>query len=590
MSLIKIEKKPGSTLKYAVFIPFIIIVFVIPIVTLHIHVTHNEEMRQVFIKTQGYDDYFHLVKVLFLYLSVLLLFAVFLIKKNNEALFPRVFLFFIPYCVLTIFSMYFSNYRISAVFGIIDHYEGGLTQLSYCFIAVFSYYLISVEKDIITIIKFMLTASVAVAAAGIFQYVGILPVELPYTVSSLIGNSNYVGTYAVLLLPNALALLLLETGYIKRLVQILVYIGSAVFLLFGSMSRTGYIGFIVIILLFTVFLRKEILKNYRWFLVAAVYAGIIFVLMNAVSKGLLIDEWRSINPFSAERHDSRLRFEDIRLTDTEAVIKTNRWFLEIQNRGDGFNFFNEYGEPVLYEKNPGDEIIQFVNEPYSNIMGLTKRREDFEWLILNMEGKDIEFVKTDEYFKIVGYNGLVTDIEPVESFGFEGLESFASGRGYIWSRALPLLKNSIWIGYGPDTFTYFFPQNDIVGKLNYGAIWIIIGKPHNWYLQTALGSGILSLLLILSILMFYMVKATKFLLKADKSGLLYEGEFIHKHSNTKIICCGILLSVTGYCITGLFNDSVVAVSPIFWMLLGFGLRIVVTGFDSALSMVSTDHI
>jgi len=38
-------------------------------------------------------------------------------------------------------------------------------------------------------------------------------------------------------------------------------------------------------------------------------------------------------------------------------------------------------------------------------------------------------------------------------------------RGYIWSRSLPLLRNTILVGYGPDTFAMNFPQHDIAGKV-----------------------------------------------------------------------------------------------------------------------------
>ena len=113
--------------------------------------------------------------------------------------------------------------------------------------------------------------------------------------------------------------------------------------------------------------------------------------------------------------------------------------------------------------------------------------------MLIIDDRDIEFVYNNGKLQVVGYNGKLTDIGEAEAIGFKRKESFASGRGYIWSRTFPLLKKALFIGYGPDTIIYEFPQNDIVGKLNYGAIWTIISKPHSWYLQTAFGSGVLSL-------------------------------------------------------------------------------------------------
>ncbi|WP_252891633.1 hypothetical protein [Thermoclostridium stercorarium] len=43
---------------------------------------------------------------------------------------------------------------------------------------------------------------------------------------------------------------------------------------------------------------------------------------------------------------------------------------------------------------------------------------------------------------------------------------------------------------------------------------------------------------------------------------------------------GILVSVMAYLISGLFNDSMVAVSPLFWMLLGFGISLTQRGKDA----------
>ena len=155
--------------------------------------------------------------------------------------------------------------------------------------------------------------------------------------------------------------------------------------------------------------------------------------------------------------------------------------------------------------------IHFLQEPYQEISVREIKNEDYTWIMLEVEGKDIEFVYVNDKLKVVGFNGKVTDIEAAESFGFTGKESFASGRGYIWSRSIPLLKKAIFIGYGPDTFIYIFPQNDIVGKLNYGAIWAIISKPHNWYLQIALGYGVLSLICILALIIWLLVNALMFI-------------------------------------------------------------------------------
>ncbi len=545
------------------------IVFVIPIIQWHIRVYHNEEMREILLKTLWYDDNYHLIKTFLLYTVACVFFILFVFLKEERYIgFPRVFLLLVPYIVLVILSSYFSDYPITAFFGLIDHYEGCLTQLCYCVVLLFSYYLIRDDSHVATIIKMMLVASLVVAVIGMMRW---HTVEPESGIASTIGNSNYVGTYAAILIPNAFAMMLYERGFFKKICVILFALGSSMVLLFGSMSRAAYLAALITFILFLVWMWREIIRQYKWLLVSVLYVCLLFIFMNVFSKGTLVEEWKRLNPFCVGYQDDTLYFESIRQENTSVIIKTNRWSLEIGHDGNEFAFFNTSGEEIPYKKINNDKEIQFTGQSHVGIQGFLQKNKEFEWLMLVMGEKEIELVKTDGKIKVVGYNGLITDIEQVKSYGFTGMESFASGRGYIWSRAIPLLKETMILGYGPDTFPFIFPQNDIAGKLNYGAIWVIIGKPHNWYLQIALGTGIVSLFCILSLMIWFVAKASKHLHKScKKAGGLPVGSPDRK----KVILCGILLSVIGYGVTGIFNDSVVAVSPIFWMLLGFGVRMV----------------
>ena len=86
----------------------------------------------------------------------------------------------------------------------------------------------------------------------------------------------------------------------------------------------------------------------------------------------------------------------------------------------------------------------------------------------------------------------------IEAVDFHGLETKGSGRIYIWSRTLPLLKKYFFVGSGPDTFYRAFPQNDYVGKEMYADTSArMIEKAHNGYLMTAVQTGVVSLILLL---------------------------------------------------------------------------------------------
>jgi O-antigen ligase len=140
---------------------------------------------------------------------------------------------------------------------------------------------------------------------------------------------------------------------------------------------------------------------------------------------------------------------------------------------------------------------------------------------------------------------------------FDGYERAGSGRGYIWSRTLPLLKDYIFIGSGPDSFVFEFPQDDIVGKMNFmHNTYIIVDKPHNLYLQMAINSGIISLIL-------FLIAAGYFVLVGFYK--IFKGYLLDP------LAVGIYLSIVGYLATSFFNDSVVSIAPIFWIFFGYGM-------------------
>lgn len=148
-------------------------------------------------------------------------------------------------------------------------------------------------------------------------------------------------------------------------------------------------------------------------------------------------------------------------------------------------------------------------------------------------------------------------------FGFEGKEQLGSSRGYIWSRTIPLLKKCLLIGYGADTFTYIFPQNDLLAKYYSYNLYnqgfnLTVDKPHDLYLQIFVYNGLIALLAFLGIVIFYLVDC--FRLYALK----------REYRQNQIMGAAVMLAVVGYLAAGIFNDSMVSVAPVFWILLGTG--------------------
>ena len=156
----------------------------------------------------------------------------------------------------------------------------------------------------------------------------------------------------------------------------------------------------------------------------------------------------------------------------------------------------------------------------------------------------------------------LTPIENVEKAVFNNNLMLMSHRGYIWATTIPLIKKYIFLGSGADSFVCVYPHNDYVTLSNIGLPNMqITTKPHDLYLQIAVQTGLVSLIMFLLFYMCYFVQSV----------IIY---FKCRYDDYKSVVGGaIFIATAGYMISGLTNDSIIAVSPIYWTLLGTGIAI-----------------
>ncbi|KQL36912.1 O-antigen ligase [Psychrobacillus sp. FJAT-21963] len=119
--------------------------------------------------------------------------------------------------------------------------------------------------------------------------------------------------------------------------------------------------------------------------------------------------------------------------------------------------------------------------------------------------------------------------------------SGGSGRVYIWNNMVPLIKEKPLFGYGLDTLTYYFPQNDINKRNGFMEENVIIDKPHNLYIGILYGTGFFGFLSLLSILINYTVKLGKLVFKERLSPIII----------------AFVLGWGAFLIQAVFNDSVI---------------------------------
>gem|GEM_PF-3538973 len=268
------------------------------------------------------------------------------------------------------------------------------------------------------------------------------------------------------------------------------------------------------------------------------------------------------------------------------------------------------GNPVAYEKN--DEGTRFVpsDERFAPYEFTIADYGDYYGFIVYVDGREWYLAKGSdgEFYYVNGYTGLDKFVM-ARSIGFDGWESFATNRGYIWSRSLPLLFGDvmsedavseiavsegvvsesavsedtvtehamIWrafIGYGPDTFAAVFPQNDVAKYLYTDLPYkMIITKPHNMYLQLGCQCGIPALLIFLAIVLLKIAGSVRTRFQTWKQFLNQRrNEYANQEKNMEQECSGldsaILLCVISFLLMGMFYDSSVCVTPVFCLLLG----------------------
>ncbi|MBN2287392.1 MAG: O-antigen ligase family protein, partial [Tissierellales bacterium] len=336
------------------------------------------------------------------------------------------------------------------------------------------------------------------------------------------------------------------------------------FILLGSNSRAGFVGF-AFGMIFIIFLfRKSFKPNLRKILGIMVAGVIILILMNAFSNGRVLKEFQSLRlSLETERLENTNKknvfIKDLIFDEYSLQVVTSRESLTILYDGNQITFEDTEGQPLAIKKI--GKNITFPDERYFNyIIKLDTENHNFEADIYNQSFK-IYFV--NDGFRMMGSGGVlgVTDYPDRLRF-LDGYERFGSSRGYIWSRSVPILKETLLIGKGPDMYTIVFPQKDYVGKMiAFDNESMIVDKPHNMYLQVGINTGMISLLALLAVYGMYFFDSMKI--------------YSRRRMTTFIdhVGVGAFTAVMSYLGAAFFNDQIISVAPLFYVMVGLGIAI-----------------
>ena len=518
--------------------------------------------------------------------------------KKSYAYIPMIL-----YIVLVLLSYFYSDYKLFALWGWNDRFEGTLPLLGYMVLLFFVINTVNSEKNVKWLVYVLAAVSTLLGLLGLTQALNhdffrtaigkklITPSwfwdqldSLNFTfqnkeIYQTVYNINYVSFYLTLLLP-LFGLLFIHSvmrGKNESLYKKLLWgalFALTLFNLIGSASSSGLMGMACVVILALIVLNKNILVWKK--------PVIILLLITLAVGGVSYQRWAS---------ELSSAVDGVTGVQTENQIKEHKVYHKLDYmetiKNDvkiGYN-----GEALIFTTYPDDPASITIKDSEGNLIGLTAVEnsentfriddERYDWISVSpaIDENDNHYItiRTDEHdwpFLIsdagIKYlNGVkkLVDLVKVPAVGWENNQSFGTGRGYIWSRTIPMLKDTVILGHGADTYCIAYPHNDYVGKYNSGSFTsimnIVVDKPHNMYFGYMIGTGIISVIALLILWGIYLVQSFIIYRKRNYSDFLsYAG-------------AGIFLGIFGFLVSALVNDSSVSVMPMFYGLLGTGIAI-----------------
>lgn len=589
------------------FFPIALVLTIVPLIVRMRISEPDEDTLKLYGSSANSDLFTQNKEICLIFLSaIILIIAITCFKKfyeKKDKLINIMIICSLIFLGFTFLSALFSKYKHVAFWGIYDRSEGFITIACYILLFIYSIYTFKKTEEFKFILIPILILVYINGFLGLFQFFGsdliktslggliAIPssynidpskLSLAYESGTIYGtlyHYNYVGSFTSLVLPILFGACIIEDDIFLKLLSMG---GSLVglWLLFGSTSRAGIIGFGAIIVFACIFFGKLLLKKKKALLITLACLAVFAVGLNFATSGKIFRRIPSLVSDGLSLFKSNTDFDyrdhipvkNIEHIDNNIVLTLPTDTLTISFENNDYVFRNSKNEVVDYKSEFNSKIKAYdyttTDANFSNISFRSgkiksKTKNDGLMLILNGSNEFMFITRDDNSMHLVDPKTLEEiDLDFPETIGFNGKEKLASSRGYIWSRSIPLLKDTLILGSGPDTFSFDFPQHDMLGKLYaYGTTNMIISKAHNLFLQIGLNNGVVALIAFVILIMVYIIDSFK--LYALKN----------KYDEKQILGSILALSVIGYLFTGLFNDSVICVAPIFWIILGVGAAV-----------------
>ena len=578
-----------SQKKFGYYLPIIFIIAIVPLIVHGKIIELPLEVANFWKGGTTHIDFFNYNKFIALIIGTIAAVCAYLgLFLNNSLPLQKEKRYYIPMLVYAVFAMisaFMAGNKYVALEGFIEMNQGIFILLCYIIITFILMNYIRDERDVKIVVYSFVAVTIAEGLLGLSQYFGhdffqttlgqwlISPAGMKgtelkftfgaYTIYGTLYNTNFVGSFAALVLPLCTVLYLYAKDKKKSIIFGITAI-SAFIVWIGCNSRAGYLGIFAAFFVGVILFRKTLKSCYKKILILLACQIFIVLVFNTVSNGRVFNQFSRLMPsIEAEKIENiqmkqPVRFEEVSVADNKFTVKTNSETLVGVAEGNSMSFQDGKGNKlgIISEGNN----IKFADEKYdSYTFQISSSR-----IKANIYGRSWDLYLHDGEINVISINKKLTvPVEAPRVEIFDGKETFASNRGYIWSRTIPLMKDALLVGYGPDHFPMVFPQEDYVGRFNTGSGMIntIVDKPHNMYMQTAINTGVISLIALIMIWGLYLIDSFKTYINGNV------GSFV------EYVGAASFLSITAYLVAALFNDNVISVAPLFWVLLGTGIGI-----------------
>ncbi len=584
---------------------------IVPIIVQYKVVNLNADERSVFLRSESLELFSYYKSVVLIACAALfvLLFLIhyFTAKKPVkllETLKRPVFIATLTYGFFVFLSTILSKYPSTALWGVFDRREGIFAIVSYLILFSVAATFIDSKLKVRILLYGLFVSATIIGLIGLSQtlqkdfFVSDLGLRLimgkNYVPNGLSGvftkaygtlfNPNNAGLYSVLVFPIVFMLAILAPkGFIK---YFSIFLSALSFLLLiGSGSAAGLVGFGVSLLvgfiaLLIHFKNDSKIKNFKPYIL-----GVSGFLLLVLLLFLLVPPLRNSVLTLKDKllaQNTEFFVTDVTVGDNRVDIETRSGTLSVTKDNQNIQVLDFNGDVVNLTQTEKIDDTNFSFGAEVPNLGAIRIQVSNSIFALSFQNVYFIFNNNNAGLALLNKAGKIMKLDSVPSVGFKGRETFASSRGYIWSRSIPLIKNNIFIGGGPDSFIYYFPQEDIRGKLaGYGDPNMIVDKPHSIYLQAILNTGFLSFLAMVFVFVYALFVGWKALITPTTTETLQsesasEKSFLPVFKKDPLIDAvriGLLAGISGYSVSASAVDSSVSVSPVFWICLGLLIAI-----------------